>query len=442
MLEQRTQSSCPEVAAPYGGTELSPRIRGLREMYWARTHVSKVLVKELTGSAEPTFVAKARNFELRLEESPPLIQDDELLAGVALVRPKDPKAFDLGYYNSHYPPGHPNMLRLGFNGIRDRAKQKLAAETDPKKRDFLEAVAISYDAACRFAREYATYLRRLSAETLDPTRRRELAEIAKVCEQIAEGPPRTFHAALQQFWFVFMFGGCGCIGRFDQWMYPFLRRDLDEGRLTKAQAQELLDSLWIKLNFFAGNNDSLRNIALAGQTADGQDGCNELTYMCLEATEKLRLPEPKIAVRFFRGSPRALLEVACRVNAKGLSMPSLFNDEVAIPALRRLGIPLDDARQYCNDGCEELIIGSKCAITFSCFDSVAMLNETVFRAEQQPYASFDEVLADYKERLKRWMPDNHGQPQHITFPFFAGAIDDCLENATTEPHYSIWGNIL
>lgn len=442
MPERHTVQSCPEGTHVLNEGALSPRIRRLRDMYWAKAHEALVGSAVIKGSGDTSLVGRARDFAAWLEASKPQIQQDDLLAGVSLVRLAAGSSIDLGSYNPHYPPGHHNLLRLGFAGIRDRAMGKLRHETDPAKRDFLEAASMSYDAACRFAEKHGRYLREQAAAA-SADKARELAHIADVCMELSGGPPRSFHAALQLFWFVFMFGGRGCIGRFDQWMWPFLDSDLRTGRLTEAEAQELLESLWIKLNFFAGNNDTLRNTSLAGQTPDGRDGCNPLTFMCLAATEKLRLPEPKLNVRFFNGSPKELLQACCRVIAKGLSQPAIYNDEIALAGLERAGVPMEDARQYCNDGCEEIIIGGKCTSTFSVFDTLSVLNETAFRAADEPYGTFDEVFADFKKRLERWMPDDHGSAMAVTFPFFAATIDDCLDRASPlGARYHIHGNII
>jgi formate C-acetyltransferase len=122
---------------------------------------------------------------------------------------------------------------------------------------------------------------------------------------------------------------------------------------------------------------------------------------------------------------------------------AIFNDEVVIPALSRLGIPLEDARDYCNDGCSELIIGGKGTIWFRVHDSLAALRETILSAEVQPFASFDAVMADFKSRLTAFMPPGPAEDHAITFPFFAASIEDCLTTAsTTGARYSISGSIL
>ncbi len=424
--------------------ELEPKCRSykLRERYWNGEHNQYLVSKVLVGSGEPTLVGKAKDFATVLDETPPVIQPMDLIAGVVAVRPAEGSSINLGHYDGHYTPGHANLIRLGYTGIRNRAKEKLISESEPSKQDFLEATVLSYDAACAFAEKHALYAEALAREASDSERQAELIQIAEACYQIAIGPPDSFHAGLQMMWFTFMYGGRGSIGRFDQWMYPLYKRDIESGRLTHDQAQELLENYFIKLNYFAGNNDTLRNIALAGQTPEGKDACNEVTYMCLRASAKLMLPEPKLNVRFFDGSPRELLELSCRLTCKGLSNPAYFNDNVAIPGLLQLGIPIEDARDYCNDGCSEVIIGGKSTIRFNNFDTLPMLNETVEKAEKEPYESFAAVMTDFNERLERFIPNDHGGKAEVTFPYFAASLDDCLEEAsTTGVRYSIWGKI-
>lgn len=440
---------------PRTESELFPgsRISRLRERYWNKTHHQALVHQEIVGCGEDTLTGHAKDFAALLEASDPFIQPDELIVGCYLLIPRDRDSINLGYYDRHYPPGHATILRMGLPGIRDYARSRLETETEPDKRDFLRAVEISYDAACKFAEKHARCASAMAVSETDPRRREDLERIASVCHGLATGAPSSFHAALQLFQFTRVFGGHGCIGRFDQWMYPFYSKDMEQGRITQQEAQEFLECLFVKLNEFADvnemglpiyvPNDDLRNIALAGQTPDGEDACNELTYMCLEASAKLMLSEPKLNVRFFQGSPRRLLRECCRVLAKGANVLAIFNDEVVIPALSRLGIPLDDVRDYCNDGCSELIVGGKSTIHFKVHDSLPALTETVLQAEYRPYATFGEVMADFKSRLTSFMPEGHGKDSAVTFPYFAASIQDCLTKASpTGARYSIWGSIL
>ncbi|MDP6115379.1 MAG: pyruvate formate lyase family protein [Planctomycetota bacterium] len=424
-------------------TELPERIHLLREAYWRKEYCDAAESKVIQSSGDESLVGRGLDFAAVLDASSPHIEPNQLIAGVAIARPAEGSNIEFGHYDGHYPPGHANLLAWGWPEVRDRARRQLEAETDPDKRDFLEAVAISYDAAIRLAERYAAHLNELAGNTDEPERRRDLTRAAAACTELAAGPPATFHGALQMQWFTFMFGGRGSIGRFDQWMYPFLKEDLESGRLTKEEAQELLECMWVKLNYFAGNNDSLRNMALAGQTPEGEEASNELTFMCLLATEHLQLPEPKLAVRFIGETPHELLVRSCELIRQGLSMPALYNDDVAVEALSRMQIPIEDARDYCNDGCEELIIGGKCTISFRVYDTLAALNETVFQAEEQPYEDFDQVMETFKGRLEPFLPDGPRGARPVTFPYFAASISDCLEAASTSgARYAIWGNII
>jgi formate C-acetyltransferase len=429
----------------------------LREMYWNGTHEAALEEKLVTGSGEATIIGHAKDFAALLEASEPFIQNDERIVGVCLVTPQPGSELDLGRYDPHFPPGHHNILSQGLAGIRDSARKRLKSETNPDKRDFLEAVVIAYDAACGYVRKYARHAAELALLERDPGRKNELLEIAAVCNELATTHPSSFYAALQLVQFSRVFGGGGCIGRFDQWMAPFYEQDLAAGIITPQEAQELVECFFIKLNLFstslpqgfdAGDwvmnpNDTLRNITLAGQTGSAADACNEITFMCLKAAARLMLPEPKLNVRIFSGSPERLLRSCCRVLAKGANVLAIFNDHVAVPALVRLGIPIEDARDYCNDGCSELIIGGKSFTSFDVHDSLLALRDTVLQAEKRPYPTFQDVLRDFQKRIHEFVPSEPRGDGAITSPYFAASIDDCLQEAApTGARYSIWGTIL
>ncbi len=431
------------------------RIYRLRQMHWDKTHEEAIVHKDVVGCGEATLVGHARDFAALLEASDPSIQPGELIIGCSLAIPFDRKRIDLGFYDPHYPPGYATLFRKGLTGIRDEALGRLKTETGPQKSDFLNAVAVTYDAACSYVEKQAVYAKEMAATEPDPRRREELIKISAICNGLAADAPSSFHGALQLLQFTRVFGGFGCIGRFDQWMYPFYKEDIEQGKITPEEAQVLLECLFIKLNHFADineaaprsylsvSNDSLRNISLAGQTPDGEDSCNDLTYACLEASAKLMLPEPKLNVRFFNGSPRRLARECCRVLAKGANVLAIFNDEVVVPALSRLGIPIEDARDYCNDGCSEFIIGGKGTIHFKVDNALPLLNEMVLQTKDSSYETFEEVLSDYKSRLIQFMPVDHGERVATTHPFFAAGIEDCLAEASpAAARYDINGSIL
>jgi pyruvate-formate lyase len=427
----------------------------LRQMYWDKTHEEGIVSKKVIGCGEDTLVGHARDFATLLDASAPFIQAKELIIGCCLAIPEDRTLIDLGFYDPHYPPGHAILLQKGLTGIRDEAKSRLETETDQKKREFLQAVEISYNAALSYVEKNAAHAEEMAAAEPNPLRREELDRIARVCHELATEPPSSFHAALQLVQFTRVFGGYGCIGRFDQWLYPFYKAEIERGEITREDAQELLECFFVKLNHFADvnevahrtylsvDNDSLRNISLAGQTPDGVDACNELTYACLEASAKLMLPEPKLNVRFFDGSPPELVRECCRVLAKGANVLAIFNDEVVIPAVSRLGIPIEDARDYCNDGCSEIIMGGKGTIHFKVHNALPLLNDMVLQANDSSYETFEDVMADYKARLTQLMPEDHGERLATTNPYFAAGIEDCLAEASpAAARYDINGSIL
>lgn len=449
----------PQVAIEQDALELSSDSRSfrLREMYWNGTHSAALDEKLIIGSGEATMLGYAKDFAALIAVSEPFIQDDERIVGVCLAVPGDGSKLDLGQYDPHFPPGHQNILSLGLAGMRDSARKRSERVTDPDKRQFLEAVVIAYDAACDYVRKYARHATKLASLEPDPGRKDELLKIAAVCSELAATRPSSFYAALQLVQFTRIFGGGGCIGRFDQWMAPFYEQDMAAGVITPQEAQELVECFFIKLNLFstslpqgfdAGDwvmnpNDTLRNITLAGQTSSGADACNRITFMCLKAAARLMLPEPKLNVRFFAGSPERLLRVCCRVLAKGANVLAIFNDQVAVPALVRLGIPIEDARDYCNDGCSELIIGGKSFTSFDVHDSLLALRDTVLHAAEHPFATFQDVMQDFKTRTLDFVPVDPRGAGAITFPYFAASIDGCLQEASpTGARYSIWGTIL
>jgi len=463
--------------------ELVPSSRSfrLREMCWNGTHEAALHKRRIVGCGEHTLVGHARDFAALLEASEPFIQSDELIIGGCLPTPEEGSDFDLGLYDPHFPPNHGTILAVGLAGMRDKARQRAARETDPDRREFLEAVAIAYDAACGYVEKHARCAAAMAVHEADPHRRDELERIAAVCDELAARPPSSFHAALQLVQFTRIMGASGCIGRFDQWMYPFYERDVAAGTMTQQEAQELLECSFIKLNQFgtslmgpfydppmcwgwseheadaqtaallAGTddvvelhrNDSMRNMTLGGQTPRGEDACNELTIMCLRAAARLMLPEPKVNVRCFQGSPHHLLRACCRVLVKGMNTLAVYNDDVAIPALTRLGIPPEDARDYCNDGCQELIIGGRSFTRFTVHDALLALRETVLSGAGDGHPTFQDVMQGFKAHLHRFTPAEPRDDGPITYPFIAASVDDCLQKASpTGARYSIWGSIL
>ncbi|MFC2018390.1 glycyl radical protein [Chloroflexota bacterium] len=276
------------------------------------------------------------------------------------------------------------VLNIGLEGIIGKASKrlkdlKIISNDDIGKRHFLEAVIISCQAVIKHARRYAELAREMSKKETNPARKKELARIAEICQQVPAGPARTFHEALQSFWLVHValeiemaFQGY-TPGRFDQYMYPFYIKDISERRLSPEEAGELLGCLWAKFEGMqqllssklqehvgAGTN-MFQNITIGGQTRDGKDSTNELSYLILDVTEDFRQTQPTITVRYHDRLSDRFLVRAAEVVRGGTGMPAFVNDKAAITTLTSYGIPIEEARNWCPVGCVEICLPAAAA---------------------------------------------------------------------------------
>ena len=274
------------------------------------------------------------------------------------------------------------VLRVGLQGIIAEAEQALARlspyeAADLKKRPFLQGAVIALQAAIRFAARYAAEAERQATDDkLSPERRQELRALADTCRRVPAQPPRTLCEAVQAAFFVHLVsqiesnGHSFSLGRFDQYIYPFYQADLAAGRITRDGALELLELLWLKL--FAINKvrpwdhtrygigyATYQNVTIGGQTADGRDATNELSYMVLETIRAVRLTQPNVSARIHAGTPDRFLIECARTIRLGFGMPAIKNDEIIIPALLEKGVRSEDAYNYAIVGCVEASVPGK-----------------------------------------------------------------------------------
>ncbi len=287
------------------------------------------------------------------------------------------------FYNGigHVNVNYEKVLQKGYRGIMAEA---LAAQakldvSDPEyvqRNNFLEAVIESCEAVVEYARRYAKLAREMAKKEKNAQRKEELEKIATTCMRVPEFPATGFYEACQSFWFVQLLlqiessGHSISPGRFDQYMYPFYKKDMADGKITVEQAQEFIDCIWVKLNDInkvrdAGSADGFagygmfQNLIAGGQDIHGMDATNDLSYMCLEAAMHVPLPQPSISVRVWNGTPQAFLIKAAALTRLGTGLPAYYNDEVIIPSIMARGLTLEDARDYCIIGCVEPQKGSK-----------------------------------------------------------------------------------
>lgn len=336
-----------------------------------------------TRSADPFYISDAAKKEIAEADTYWKGKTTSELA-TAYMAPEARRAIEHNiftpgnyFYNGvgHVTVHYDWVLAVGFSGIAERAKTALDAckvsDADYARRSrFLQAVLISCEAAIVYARRYAALAKELAQKETNADRRKELLTIAENCERVPEHGARSFWEACQAFWFVQQLlqiessGHSISPGRFDQYMYPYYKKDLDEGRLTREFAQELIDCIWIKLNDLNKCRDAasaegfagyslFQNLIVGGQNAEGLDVTNDLSYMCLTASMHVMLPQPSLSIRVWNGSPHELLIHAAEVTRTGVGLPAYYNDEVIIPSLMSRGLTLQDAREYNIIGCVE-----------------------------------------------------------------------------------------
>ena len=279
----------------------------------------------------------------------------------------------------HLTPGFQNILKRGYADIRKQAQDWLDAHEgniqgdDMGKYMFYKAATIACDGAITLTRRYADLAREKAAAETDADRKAELLEMAEILDWTAEKPARHFREALQQVMMYNVFlkadndPGVTSLGRFDQYTWPYLKKDLEEGLITMDKAQELVDAFFLKVNtFYAGGFGKMQQTAGIGHLGQhttiggaipetGEDATNPVSFMVLEAMARLNLHEPTVSLRVSRNTPKEIWDCAMATSMRVGGLPLLQNDEVIIPALQKeLGFTLEDARDFAFIGCQEI----------------------------------------------------------------------------------------
>ncbi len=287
------------------------------------------------------------------------------------------------FYNGigHVNVDYAKVLKIGYSGIYAEAKAERdkcnVYDSDYATRfNFLTAVMECCEGAIIFAKRYAVEARKMAESCGDAKRKKELLTIAENCDNVPAYGAKSFHEACQSFWFVQLLvqtessGHSVSPGRFDQYMYPYYIKDIESGKLTREEAQELIDCVWVKLNSLNKVRDALsaegfagysmfQNLIVGGQDKEGIDATNDLSYMCISASMHVNLPQPSLSMRVWNGTPNELLVKAAMLTKTGIGLPAYYNDEIIIPALISRGLTLEDARNYCVIGCVEPQVGGK-----------------------------------------------------------------------------------
>ena len=262
------------------------------------------------------------------------------------------------------------ILREGAQAVIDEAKQcirdlRYTSGDAIKKRTYWESVIIVFEAWIRFVNRYADLAEKMAAEEQNETRKAELLEMARICRKVPQYPAESFREAMQSFWFTFLMAlpsPTTSAGRFDQYMYPYYKKDVDAGKITDDEVLELLEIMKckvMKINRVSGKANRAKNAGMAkwynwtlgGVKADGTDATNELTYLLLEASKDTGLPHFTVTLRVHENTPPELLKKALEVVRTGIGMPAFVGDNSYINFFTGNGMTLEDARDYCMTGC-------------------------------------------------------------------------------------------
>ncbi|MCC8140441.1 MAG: pyruvate formate lyase [Lachnospiraceae bacterium] len=346
------------------------------------------------------------------------------------------------FIGNHLSLNYGKMAGKGLARTREQIEQCLKETSDPEKREYYQSALITIEAVIRFIRRYAQTLRE-EASGESEERSAELLRLAGICERISEKPAEGFYEALQLVWMLHTVasiqgGSALSFGRLDQYLYPYYAEDRKNGRISDEEVKELLSCVWLKIN--EPKMRTVQSVTLGGLTRDGKNACNELTRLCLEVTGDVAMPYPNVGLRVNPLSPEWLYEAALDSIAAGCGQPMLMNDEVWIPNTMRLGYAQEDANDYYNMGCVEIMIPGK-QPNWGVTDAIAfpVLIEQVMRrlkSGQATAESFADFMKLYFEEMDRAVDRDRqealgkreGMKKRCFDPYSSLLIDGCLEN--------------
>ena len=436
-----------------------------------------------TRSADPFYISEQTKAELREVHKYWKGKTTSDLA-TAYMAPETLKAIEHNiftpgnyFYNGvgHVTVQYEKVLAIGYEGIIAEVEAAMAkcnvGDGDYVRRiHFYEAVITSCKAVIGYANRYAELAKKEAAECRDAKRKAELLKIAENCSKVPAKGATNFYEACQSFWFVQQLlqiessGHSISPGRFDQYMYPYYKKDLDNGTLTREFAQELMDCIWVKLNDLNKCRDAasaegfagyslFQNLIAGGQNKEGIDVTNDLSFMCIQASMHVHLPAPSLSVRVWNGTPHEFMIKAAELTRTGIGLPAYYNDEVIIPSLVSRGLTLEDAREYNIIGCVEPQKAGKtegwhdAAFFNMCRPLELVFSNGVDKGEQisiqtgavENMTTFEEFYTAYKEQMKYNIglmvnADNAIDVAHAErcpLPYLSCMVDDCIARGKT-----------
>lgn len=326
----------------------------------------------------------------KLRSIAPFWENNNLRAKAGALLPEEVQVYmETGFFgmegkmnsgDAHLAVNYQKVLKYGLKDFERRTLEAKAAldltvTENIEKYHFYNSVLITIDAVKTYANRYATLAKEM-AETATPKRREELLEISRICAKVPYEPAETFAEAIQATWFIQLIlqiesnGHSLSYGRFDQYMFPYYKDDLDNGRITEDEAVELLANLWIKTltvnkvrsqahTYSSAGSPLYQNVTIGGQTRDKKDAVNKLSFLVLRSVAQTKLPQPNLTVRYHSGLSKEFMDEAIEVMKIGFGMPAFNNDEIIIPSFIKYGVAEDDAYDYSAIGCVETAVPGK-----------------------------------------------------------------------------------
>ena len=376
-------------------------------------------------------------------------EDIQAIAKVVKINQKD-------HAQGHICPDTALWLKLGPQGLMKQAQEKLNT-CDESQKEFYECVILVMQGACTFMKRYYDMIME-NIHDVEESHQQSLKTVANNCLNLTKRPPETFHEAVQSLWFLFVLLHMES----NQYLYPYYQKDIEAGKISMADALDILECLWLKFNqiVYLRNQNSAKyfagfpigfNIAIGGLDENGNDTYNELSLLCLQCQYDLGLPQPNLSVRLNRHSSHELMQKAIEVVSKGSGMPQFFNDEAIIHALIDLGIEKKDALNYAIVGCVELTthgnnLGWSDAAMFNLNKALELtLNhgKCLLTHEQigldlgglDTYETFDNLENAFQKQIDYFIEKmmqcevivEKAHQDCLPTAFLSSVIDDCLE---------------
>lgn len=343
--------------------------------------------------------------------------------------------------DSHMAVDYDLLLQKGILGVMEMVREKRLATSDPQKAAYYLCCEKCLEAVIGLSDRYSEYAYQLADQCADPQRKKELEKIGEICSRVPKYPASSFYEAIQSVHFLTFCLSMNphrlcCqqyqLGRPDRYLYPYYQKDLENGTLTREDAQLLLDCLGILINHRVVRGLS-SGWMVGGRDRYGNIVANDLTYMGMQVVDDIRLVYPAVGFCYTKGMPDEALRLACEILSHGRSHPAIFNDDIISEGLREYGVPEEECRDYIHSTCVEITpIGGSNIWVASPYTNLPQILLDLLRGD---YADFDGLFAEYCRRLAESIRKEFEDMNQYRYtraeknltPLLSCFVHDCIE---------------